>query len=149
MRNSKTKGKIQPYGRLMDKWLFWILLFIIAAVNISLSAAFMPMLVALDSEQVYSIIVICGLIFGFVLELLIRSMEHLEKRHHIFLAILIPVIALINVFIITKISNNLIKALNLKNAQNSIIVAVIYAASFVLPYLVYRFILKIEYYAKE
>ena len=74
--------------------------------------------------------------------------NRLEKRHHVALAVLIPLTALANVFIITRISNNLTLTLNLKNFQNPILIAIVYAASFVLPYIIYRFILKIEYYAK-
>ena len=81
-------------------------------------------------------------------ELVIRSIEHLEKKHHIFLAILIPVAALVNIFIASRISNNLIEMLGLTNVHNSILIAIVYAISFVLPYVIYRFVLKIEYYVK-
>ena len=89
-----------------------------------------------------------GIVFGILFELVIRSIEHLEKQHHQLLAILIPLIALANAFAISKISNNLGLTLGFANVHNPISIAAVYAASFVLPYIVYRFILKIEYYAK-
>ena len=133
----------------LDKRIYWILLIVIITANFAISIALIPVLIALRGTLLYSILVLLGIVFGLLFEIVIRSIEHLEKRHHIFLAILIPLIALVNIFIISNFSNRLTKVLNLANIQNSMIIALVYAASFVLPYVVYRFVLKIEYYAKE
>ena len=131
-----------------DKRIYWILLVVIIAANFAISVALIPILMTLRGVLLYFIIIVLGLIFGLLFELVIRSIEHLEKEHHLFLAVIIPLIALANVFIISKISNYLTRTLNLANSQNPIVIALIYAASFVLPYIVYRFVLKIEYYVK-
>ena len=133
----------------IERRIFWILLIVIIAANFAVSVALLPLLVALRGPILYFVIVILGLVFGLLFELVIRGMEHLEKQHHLFLVILIPATALVTIFIISSISNNLAKVLNLANAHNSILVSIIYAASFVLPYIIYRFILKIGYYIKE
>ena len=135
--------------RFLDRKIYWMLLIIIAAANFAISIALIPILVALNGMQLYFIIIILGIVFGLLFELVIRSIEHLEKRHHIMLVFLIPLIALANLFVITNISNNAMSKLNLINIHNSFVVSIIYAGSFVLPYLVYRFVLKVEYYAKE
>ena len=135
--------------RFLEKRIYWILLIVIIAANFAISVALIPVLMALSGMVVYIIILMLGIVFGLLFELVIRSIEHLEKKHHIFLAILIPLIALANIFIISKISNSLSAALQLTNFHNSIIIALVYAVSFVLPYIVYRFILKREYYIKE
>ena len=132
-----------------EERIYWILLVVIIAANFAISVALIPILLTLRGVLLYFIIIVLGLIFGLLFELLIRSIEHLEKEHHLFLAVLIPLIALSNVFVISKISNNLTRTLNLTNFQNPIVIALIYAASFVLPYIIYRFVLKIGYYAKE
>ena len=138
-----------PEAVFLQKRIDWILLVIIIVANFAISIALIPILMTLSGITLYFIIVILGIVFGLLFELLIRSIEHFEKKHHIFLAILIPLIALANVFITSKISNDLTKILQLTNFNNPIIIAFVYAVSFVLPYIVYRFILKIEYYAKE
>lgn len=132
----------------IEKRIFWILLVIIIVSNFAVSVALLPLLVALKGMLLYAAIIILGMIFGLLFELVIRSMEHLERQHHLFLAFLIPIVALVNVFIMSNISNNLAQMLGLENVHNSLVVSIIYAASFVLPYIVYRFVLKIEYYAK-
>ena len=133
----------------LEKRIYWILLMLIIVANFSISVALMPILIALKGIFLYFIIVVLGVAFGLLFELVIRSIEHLEKKHHIILAILIPLIALSNIFVISTISNDLMIKLSLNNIHNPIIVALVYSASFVLPYIIYRFILKIEYYAKE
>ena len=138
-----------PETRFLEKRIYWILLVVIAVSNFAISIALIPVLIALRGLLLYSAVVVLGISFGLLLELVIRSIEQLEKKHHLFLAILIPMTAFINFFIIGNISNNLSKILNLRNIQSSISVAAVYAASFVLPYIIYRFVLKIGYYAKE
>jgi len=135
--------------RFLDKRIYWILLVVVIATNYAISVALIPVLMILSGMPLYFIIVILGISFGLLFELVIRSIEHLEKKHHISLAILIPLAALVNIFVISKISNDMAEKLNLVNANNSFLIAVIYAASFVMPYILYRFVLKIEYYAKE
>ena len=136
-------------NRFLEKRIYWILFVIIIAANFAISIALIPLLMALNGALLYFTIIVLGIIFGLLFELVIRSIEHLERKHHIFLAFLIPLTALANVFIISKVSNNLARTLQLANFQNPVLISVIYAASFVLPYAVYRFVLRIEYYTKE
>lgn len=133
----------------IEKRIYWILLVVIIVANFAISVALIPILITLKGMLLYFVLGLLGIIFGLLFELVIRSIEHLEKKHHVFLAILIPLIALTNILIVLNISNKLAFTLGLKNIQNSIMIVFIYSASFVLPYIIYRFILKIEYYAKE
>ena len=133
----------------LEKRVYWILLVVVIAANFAISVALIPVLMALKGIFLYFVIIILGTVFGLLFELVIRSIEHLEKQHHQLLAVLIPLIALANAFVISKISNNLTSTLGFANVHKPITIAVVYAASFVLPYIVYRFVLKIEYYAKE
>ena len=143
-KQNKTKASI-----FLENRIYWILLVTIIAANFAIAVALIPILISLRGLLLYSVIVIIGIVFGLIFELVIRSIEHLEKKHHLFLVILIPFIALANIFVITEISNDLSNILSLQNIQNQIIIALLYSISFVLPYIVYRFILKIGYYVKE
>ena len=133
----------------IEKRIYWILLVMVIVANFAISIALIPVLIALSGFILYFVLVVLGFVFGLLFELVIRSIEHLEDKHHFLLAILIPLIALANIFFISRISNNLIKTLSLTNFHNSVIIAAVYAVAFVLPYVIYRFVLKIEYYAKE
>ena len=143
-KQNKTKESL-----FLERRIFWILLIVVIAANFAISVALMPLLIALKGFALYFVIVVLGIVFGLVFELVIRSIEHLESRHHLVLAVLIPLIALANVLLISGLSNDLALRLDLQNIHSSFIIGLVYAISFALPYLIYRFILKIEYYAKE
>lgn len=135
-------------SRFLEKRIYWILLLVLVAANFAVSVALIPAFIALKGAFLYSIIIVLGAVFGLLFELAIRSIEQLEKKHHLLLAFLIPMIAMGSIFAISNISNNLIKTLSLANTHSSVIISIVYAASFVLPYLIYRFALKREYYSK-
>ena len=143
-KQNKTKESI-----FLEKRIYWVLLAIVVTANFAVSISIIPLLMALNGPVLYLILFILGIVFGLLFELVIRSIEHLEKKHHIILAVLIPLTALINIFFISRLSNNLIRKLGLKNFNEPVAIALVYAVSFVLPYIFYRFVLKIEYYAKE
>ena len=146
IKNAKKK---QPKDIIfIERRIFWILLITIIAANFAVSVALLPLLVALKGALLYIIIIILGIIFGLLFELVIRSMEHLGRQHHIFLAFLIPIIALMNIFIMSRISNRLAQSLGLANAHNPVVMSIVYSASFALPYIISRFVFKIGYYAK-
>ena len=138
-----------PETRFLEKRVYWILLALIIAANFAISIALVPVLVALRGALLYFAIIILGLVFGLLFELVIRSIESLEKRHHVFLAVVIPLTALANFFVVSNMSNKIIQELNFANVHNSMTISVVYSASFVLPYVIYKFVLKIEYYSKE
>lgn len=82
-----------------------------------------------------------GLSFGFLLNSILISLEKLDKQHHIMAGMFIPAIAAINVFIFTKLSNDLIGLLKINNpAHNPITLATAYVISFTFPYLVMQYI---------
>ncbi len=143
-KQNKTKENL-----FLERRIYWILLVIIITTNFAISIALMPLLIALSGFGLYFVIIVLGIVFGLVFELVIRTIEHLGKKHHLILALVIPLTALVNVFIISRLSNDIASGLGLKNIHSPLIVGLAYAVSFVLPYFVYRFVLKREYYAKE
>lgn len=143
-KSNKTRENL-----FLEKRIYWLLLIIIIVATFAISIALLPVLIAIKGVALYSVIIILGIAFGLLFELVIRSIEHLQHKHHLGLAVLIPLIALVNIYVIARISNNLALKLNLNNIHSPLIVALIYAASFVMPYIVYRFVLKIEYYSEK
>ncbi|MBI2659880.1 hypothetical protein HYX07_01845 [Candidatus Woesearchaeota archaeon] len=145
----KNAKKSKPKDAIfLEKRIFWILLVLIITANFAVSVALLPLLVALKGIFVYAVIIMLGIFLGLLFEMVIRGMEHLEMRHHLFLAVLIPATAMANIFIIAGISNNLARALNLASIHSPIIISTVYSVSFVLPYVACRFLLKAGYYLK-
>ncbi len=145
----RAKQSADPESRLLQQRVYRILLIVIVVANFAISVALMPLMIALKGPFLYFILVVMGISFGLLFELVIRSIEHFERKHHVILAYFIPVIALVNIFTITKISNGLARTLGMKNIQNPLMIGIVYSVSFVLPYIIARFILRLEYYKKE
>ncbi len=136
-------------SRFLEKRIYFVMLLLIIAANFAISVALIPVLMALKGAYLYFIIVVLGIAFGLLFELVIRSIEHLERKHHLVLAFFIPMAALINAVAISNMSNKFETAFGINNFHDPLLFGLIYAVSFVLPYIVYRFVLKVEYYIKE
>ena len=138
----KAKKNKHPKIKILDKSVYWISLLLAIIGNLIVSIALIPVLLALKSFQLYLVIITIGVSFGLLFELLIRTIEHLETKHHIFLSVIIPIIAVVNIIIIVLFSNRLEEMINIQNPQNPFLIGVVYAVAFMLPYVVYQFFLK-------
>ena len=142
----EAKEKKHPAIKFLDKLVYWVALAIAIIGNFIISIALIPSLMALKSTQLFLIIAALGISFGLLFELLIRSIEHLETRHHVFLGVLMPSVALINIFIITLVSNNLVEIFKIDNPHNPYIIGIVYAVAFISPFVFYKLIMKKDYY---
>jgi len=138
----KAKANKHPKIKILDKSVYWISLIVAIIGNIIISISLIPFLLALRSFQLYLIIITMGIAFGLLFELLIRTIEHLETKHHLFLSIIIPIIAVINIIAIVLFSNRLEEAINIQNPHNPVLIGVVYAVAFMLPYSIYQLFLK-------
>lgn len=138
----EAKKNKHPAIKILDKAVYWIALIMAIIGNFIISIALMPFLLALNSIQLYLIIVTIGIAFGMLFELLIRSITHLKKGHHLFFGFLIPIVAVVNIFIIAKFADILKKMYMIYNIHNPFVVSVVYAAAFITPYAVYHLFLK-------
>ena len=66
--------------------------------------------------------------------LIINDIENIDYEHHVIAGIFIPAIAIINIFIITVLSNQMNIVLRLENPHNPIFVSVTYVIAFMAPY---------------
>ena len=137
----KAKENKHPKIKILDKAVYWISLLIAVTGNFIISISLIPFLLALKSFQLYAAVITIGVSFGLLFELLIRTIE-LQTKHHIFLGIFIPVIAVVNVFMIVLFSNNFMQSINIQNPQNPLFVGAVYAIFFMIPYISYNAFLK-------
>src|SRR3989344_3143247 len=114
---------------------FWTALVVIILGNFMASLLLIPFLVVFNTTMLYVVTVFLGGAIGFLYNFLINDVEHLETKHHLFATILIPLIAIINIFLVVIVSNTLISESNLKNDVHSpLITALIFAIALLLPY---------------
>jgi len=138
----EAKNNKHPAIKFLDKSVYWIALAAAILGNFIISVVLIPFLLTLKNFHLYLVIVTLGVAFGLLFELLIRSITHLETRHHLFFGFLIPVIAIVNVFVIAIYSKGLEKKLMIESAYNPLLVSVVYGVAFIVPYVFYRLFLK-------
>ncbi len=136
---SHAKKHKHPKIKLLDKAVYWISLSVAIVGNFIISIALMPFLIALSGFRLFLFVIALGASFGLLFELLVRGIEGLEARHHLFLGITIPIVALANFVII---SDNLKKLIGIESPHDPIIVGAVYGISFILPYIIYRIFLR-------
>lgn len=138
----EAKKNKHPAIKFLDKIVYWLSLIVAIIGNFIIAVVLIPFLLTLNSFQLYLIIVTIGIAFGLLFELLIRSITHLRTGHHLFFGFLMPIVAIINIFIITNIANYFEKVFLIKNVHSPLVVAIVYAVAFIMPYAVYHLFLK-------
>lgn len=135
--SKKTKRVIA-----LDKSVYWMALIVVIIGNFAVSIMLIPILLALRSFGLYLSIVVLGIGFGFLFDSLIRDMANLEKKHHVIAGFYVPIIAIINLYVITTITNSLEFTSRLNNEHSLLFVGFSYAIAFVLPYIYYNYVKK-------
>jgi hypothetical protein len=122
-----------------DKLHHWILLLSLIFANVAGFLLLLPMVV-LFTEWAYFITAIFAIALGFVLDTVIRTASHLEHHHHIFIALIIPMISIVSIFILTYYLKQQFGA---ELAVNHITIGLTYAIISSLPYYVRMLVEKI------
>tara|TARA_Y100000310_G_C20396011_1_gene675142 strand:- start:159 stop:629 length:471 start_codon:yes stop_codon:yes gene_type:complete len=132
----RAKANKPKHIKILDKSIYWVILFFAIVGNFIISVPIILLLFVFEPWQLYLVIVLLAGGFGFLIEILIRDIEHLEVRHHVGYGVVIPVIAVVNVFLITR----LINSVKIVGKFNPLIVGLVYGIAFILPYVYYKFV---------
>ena len=135
----RAKKNKHPKIKLLDKAVYWLSFLMAIIGNFIISIALVPFLLESNNARLYLIIVILGISFGLLFELLVRKIENLTAKHHIFLGIAIPILAVLNFVVVL---NNLESFIGVAAKYNPLSVGVLYSVSFILPYVIYQSFLK-------
>jgi hypothetical protein len=128
--------------KFLDQAMYWILLLVGILANFIISIVLVPFLLVLTGPILYGALFFLGVVFGTMLDVIVRETEYLQKKHFVVAELLIPAIALINVYMITNLSNKLAVVLQLQIHQQPWIVAVTYVVAFSLPHVAYKVLKK-------
>jgi hypothetical protein len=100
--------------------------------------ALVPLMAIIKSSLLVLILGGIGLVFGMVYLYLIRDVEHLQPKHHIFAAFYIPIIAIVNIVVLYLVGRAL-QAGGGYEYPFLISASAIYVAMFLLPYAIASF----------
>ncbi|HLC97510.1 MAG TPA: hypothetical protein VJC21_01890 [Candidatus Nanoarchaeia archaeon] len=118
-----------------SKIVFWSALLVIVFANLAVTLILIPFLVVLNHWTLYGIIVLLAGMVGFLYNFLIADIGYLEKRHHRFASVLIPLIAFANVAVMVFAANRFMADLRVQNAPHDpFVISLIFGVAFILPY---------------
>ena len=132
INSAKTKHNLA-----VEKTVYWTAFIVSVFGNFLVSFSLIPVIVALESPMLYGLVAIMGLLFGTLAWILMRDIAHINRHHHILFGAIIPLIAVFNTVVILAILNLRFNSLPLDN-RSPLIIGVVYAAAFIIPYFFYK-----------
>lgn len=138
--SKKDTVKNKPiFSNRFSKIVYWLALLITIFGNFMMSVVLVPFLVYAEGAMLYVVICIFGLFMGFIFQVLLRDIENLDYQHHIMAGLFLPVMAIINVYIMAQISN-VIESMIVTHPlrQDPLTISFTYFLSFMLPYSIYQ-----------
>lgn len=128
----------------LDFIIHWIFFVIIVAGNMVVSAVVVPLLVIFPNPGIYAVLLVLGVMFGLLVEQVIKHIDHqLGPHHHFILGIIIPFIAVVSLFLIITYSMGELPNI-FDVTRHPWTMGFIYAVAFVLPYAIGKMIDKVH-----
>jgi len=127
-----------------NRMLFWTAFVVIIIGNLLISMFLVPFLIMLSKPGVNLIIVVLGVAFGLLFNFIITDIEHLTRKHHYIAGIVIPIIAIINFFLITRFANKFGQTLGIGIIQDPYTISIVYVIAFIAPFILDRLLKKLR-----
>ena len=135
----RGEHKKSLFSKFLERMIFWLALFICLVGNFFISMMLIPMLLLIKGNFFYFILIIVGFTVGILFELIVCSLENMEKKKYVISGIFVPFLSLINIFLISQLSNNFSSLMHVSAGYHDpLIVSLIYVISFMIPYFVHK-----------
>src|SRR3989338_9746653 len=131
--------RAERYDVHFSRIVFWSALVVVVFGNILVSFILIPFLIVLNEWVLFGAIILLAAMMGFLYNFLITDIGHLEKKHHIWAGILVPILALGNIIAVVLLSNRFIEAAHIQNPPHNLgIASMVFAVAFLMPYIADR-----------
>tara|TARA_Y100000294_G_C8540219_1_gene330848 strand:- start:27 stop:566 length:540 start_codon:yes stop_codon:yes gene_type:complete len=127
------QNPLKQYKQQANMVTYWTGLVVITTCNLFAGMFLIPFLLILPQWPMYLLVVSIALIFGLLFNFIIRDID-VERHHHILAITFIPIITIINLFLMTAVANKLDIVLNLNVEHSPYVISLLYAIVFLLPY---------------
>jgi hypothetical protein len=131
----ESPGKKSSTIVTLDKVAYWTGLFLAILGNFVISVLLIPFLILMKSFYLYLALIFLGIIFGWVFNVLLQDLESIRTGQHVIAWIFIPVISIINVYVMANLSNFIATLMEIKSGiHEAPLVSAVYVFSFMFPY---------------
>lgn len=132
-------GRELRYDVHFSKMVFWSAIIVIVFANMVVAGVLIPFLIALNEWVLYGAVILLAGTVGFLYNFLITDIGHLERKHHLWAGILVPLLALGNIVVVVILSNRFIEDAKIQNVPHDpYIIGIVFAIAFILPYVIDR-----------
>ncbi|MBI4145332.1 hypothetical protein HY493_03955 [Candidatus Woesearchaeota archaeon] len=128
--------------RLLDILVYWGALGLAVLGNFVLSIALIPVLLVFSDIPLLFGLGLLAVAFGFIMDVVLREIEHLRRAHRIVPELFIPALALINLYIITRFTNTIAPLMGLPTSHDPWLASIMYVTGFVLPHFLLKWLKK-------
>jgi hypothetical protein len=126
-----------------NKVVFWAVIFLMILGNFILSMAIVPFLLVINKLTLDILIIIIGLAFGALFDTVVVDMRTVDRKHQLIAGLVIPIVALINISLMTQAANSLNNLLRFSAIrQDPYTISILYVIAFILPFLWSIFVTK-------
>ena len=144
LTSAHMKKKHVFYAKENQRVFYLISLFLLFISSFIVSFLLIPFILLFESFSVYAIVLLSGLVFGFIFSFMILDLQHLERKHHVFMGILVPAIAVANIYFIISLTKRIADFFLISLKHDFIVVSSFYLIGFILPYLFFGLVQSVK-----
>ncbi len=134
----KAEQKKRPALILLDKLVYWMGLLLAIVGNFIISIVLIPILITMPALLLYITLVILAVTFGLLFSLILGDIGSLNRQRFIIANIFIPMMAVINIFVVVNIANYISQRFNLELVHNPYLVSILYVLAFSSPHIIQK-----------
>ena len=130
----RAEQEKHPRMKQLEHMTFIILLVIVIFGAIASTWLMEPLLIAMNTTQAYVTTLILGGLFGTLASILMRDIEHTQQHHHLILASVVPVSAIVASIIIVNKVNEITETIEVATQHNPYVLGVLFTIATLIPY---------------
>ena len=117
--------------------LFWTVMAVMIIGNALIALVLIPIMLVLNKIGADIFVVIIGLKFGLLFNFLVWDIEeHITRKHHLLAITIIPLIAILDLYAIVRITNAINDVFQITAIrEDPVTISALYVIAFLLPYL--------------
>ncbi len=117
----------------LNRLMYWMIFLVMLIGNLILSIAFIPLYITITEWALLLVLGVVGISFGSVFNLMIKDLKHIDPRHYTAGLILLPAIAVADIFLVLFFVNKFAVNGSVFLQQNPVHLSVVYVIAFMLP----------------
>jgi hypothetical protein len=122
--------------KILDEIIHWFLILLILFGNLIMDVFIVFLSILVGVKSFYFVVMLLALVFGIMIEIPLRDIKKLDKQKHFFSRLMLPLLALLNIYILMG-AKNTIELITGKNFQfNPVIIGIIYGVFMLAPHFI-------------